>query len=267
MTLMVNLFVVYLISLFTMVKCQSTYPTCGDCYCSTNNNGTSTCPTPTPQTAFSDSVVTLFKLKSALWTYSLNCNPYQDLSCKTTPQQTALDDSDAVCAYLYSGNCPNNNYEMVTYASHAAAVAAGAFVTHVGSCGLCSTAQDLAIYLQTDFTTGGKICATKGLLDVAAGQKCYESLGLTTECARIWNYDGIYDGQTCLKSCISHLTDTNNGPAPECALNPCLQCDEDKAGPIFSAFAARTRRRSGLLSEIIRPCDTIATGVVHDPQC
>jgi len=209
----------------------------------------------------------LFKQKKALWIYSLQCNPYEDPTCTTTPVQTSLDDGDAVCAYLYSGTCPGNSYEMVTYPSHAQAVAAGAFVTHTGSCGLCSTTQDLAIYLDADFTAAGKKCASEGLLHAAAGQRCYEALGLTPECARIWNYDGIYDGQTCMASCISHLTDANNGPAPLCELNPCLQCDEDRAGPVFSAFAARTRRRSGLLSEIIRPCDTIATGIVHDPEC
>ena len=70
-----------------------------------------------------------------------------------------------------------------------------------------------------------------------------------------------------MTSCLTHLNDPNNGPPPTCGLNKCLQCDEDKAGPIFSQYAARTRRRSGLISEIIRPCDTIAKGIVHDPEC
>jgi hypothetical protein len=199
--------------------------------------------------------------------YSLSCNPYSDDSCQTTPAQAALGD-DAVCAYVYSGNCPENSYEMVTFASaEAAAAAKNAFVTHVGACGLCSTTQDLAVYLQTDFTTAGKVCATKALHNAQKGQECYESLGLTPECAKIWNFDGIFDGQTCMTSCVAHLNDPNNGPAPQCTLNACLQCDEDKAGPIFSQFAARTRRRSGLVSEIIRDCSSIAMGIVHDPKC
>ena len=49
-------------------------------------------------------------------------------------------------------------------------------------------------------------------------------------------------------------SDTNNGPPPACALNDCLQCDEDEAGPVFKAVAGRTRRRSGLESAIARPC-------------
>lgn len=46
----------------------------------------------------------------------------------------------------------------------------------------------------TDFTDAGKICATKGLLSEKWGLHCYMALGLTRECAKIWNYDGIYDG-------------------------------------------------------------------------
>ena len=109
------------------------------------------------------------------------------------------------------------------------------------------------------------MCATKGLLDEAAGLACYMDLGLTEECATIWNYDGIYDGQACTKTCLGHLSDPNNGPAPACTLNECLQCDEDKAGPIFSAYGGRTRRRSGLLSEIVRNCSSIARIDVYDP--
>ena len=38
-------------------------------------------------------------------------------------------------------------------------------------------------------------------------------------------------------------------------LNKCLQCDEDKSGPIFKWYAGRTRRNSGIHSEIDRPED------------
>ena len=46
----------------------------------------------------------------------------------------------------------------------------------------------------------------------------------------------------------------NNGPPPECAMNACLQCDEDESGPNFAKFAGRTRRNTGLESAITRPC-------------
>ncbi len=90
-------------------------------------------------------------------------------------------------------------------------------------------------------------------------------LGLTMECAKIWNYDGIYDGKVCGATCAGDVTAPNNGPAPACELNECLECDEEYAGPIFSSFGGRTRRRSGLQSEIIRPCDSVARIFQHVP--
>jgi hypothetical protein len=115
-----------------------------------------------------------------------------------------------------------------------------------------------------DFTTAGKICATKGLFNEQVGLECYMDIGLTQECAKIWNYDGIYDGKACGAVCAQHVSDPNNGPTPGCELNECLQCDEDKAGPLFTSFGGRTRRRSGLLSEIVRNCSSIAT-ITHNP--
>jgi hypothetical protein len=97
------------------------------------------------------------------------------------------------------------------------------------------------ILLAEDFTSSGKICAIKGLFNETEGLECYESLGLTHDCAKIWNYDGIYDGKACALDCLGYVNAPNNGPAPACDLNPCLQCDEEKAGPLFSVYAGRTR--------------------------
>ena len=46
-------------------------------------------------------------------------------------------------------------------------------------------------------------------------------------------------------------------------LNDCLQCDEDRSGPVFKATAGRTRRNSGIRSSIERPAEQVAP-VVHD---
>ena len=119
--------------------------------------------------------------------------------------------------------------------------------------------------LAQDFTQAGKICATKGLFNEQKGLECYMELGLTKECAKIWNYDGIYDGKVCGATCAGDITAPNNGPPPACEINECLQCDEENAGPIFSSFGGRTRRRSGLQSEIIRPCESIARIFHHNP--
>ena len=153
---------------------------------------------------------------------------------------------------------------MITYLSEEEAVSDGSVVSHLGACGLCSTAIDLAVYMAIpDMTHAGKICASKALISTKWGKKCYEDLGFTPPCATIWNYDGIYDGQNCKWICIKQLFADSNGPPPACELNDCLKCDEDMAGPKFKDFAARTRRRSGITSAIARGCDDFAN-IKHD---
>jgi len=56
----------------------------------------------------------------------------------------------------------------------------------------------------------------------------------------------------------------SNGPAPECALNTCLTCNDEASAPTFERFAGRSRRRSGLLSTAARPCSSIPN-IVQDP--
>jgi len=56
----------------------------------------------------------------------------------------------------------------------------------------------------------------------------------------------------------------SNGPAPECALNDCITCNDKVSAPIFEKFAGRSRRRSGLLSTVARPCSSVPN-IVQDP--
>lgn len=272
--------VVFLIVLlcFQLIIAEDSFPTCGDCWCVPGNNGYDSCPySLKPQTSFPDITIDTYKKQGALNFYTIGCNPYMDNNCQTSPAQEYLDVDTAVCAFVYpavevyhatgktGSGLSCSEYYLQSFPSREAAEKAGAVVTHDGSCGLCSTTIDLAIYLTEDFTQSGKVCATKGTLNETDGLLCYQSLGLTLECAKIWNYDGIYDSRACAKDCVGSVTAPNNGPAPACELNPCLECDEEKAGPIFSTFAGRTRRRSGLLSEIVRSCDSIAKNITHDP--
>ncbi|RYH15647.1 hypothetical protein EON65_31420 [archaeon] len=263
-----SIWLILICVLVTSALYDNTYPTCGSCWCVPDNGGLGDCPSPAPNMEFSDAIIKAYQNQQPKAIYSLNCNPYKDRSCITTPAQVMLNMSSAVCAFRYpnaeDGSDSCTNYTMVTYASHEKAENDGAVVTHAGSCGLCSTAQDLSVYLIEDFTAAGKKCATIGLFNEDKGLQCYMDIGLTRECAKIWNYDGIYDGKVCGKTCAQHLNDPNNGPPPACELNVCLQCDEKKAGPNFSSFSGRTRRRSGLLSEIVRTCSSIAN-ITHNP--
>jgi hypothetical protein len=142
-------------------------------------------------------------------------------------------------------------------------------VTHEGACGACSTFQDLSVYLLLpDLADKGIACAFRSLIDFNDGLECYKEIGFSDACSAIWLYNTNMTRSACLTPCLQHASSglPNNGPAPECELVECIQCDEDSAGPIFKKFAARTRRASGLLSQIVRPCSAVPE-VVHVDPC
>jgi hypothetical protein len=62
-----------------------------------------------------------------------------------------IDSDEAVCAFIYNkahdseGFC--QLYSLKTFRNRFEAEVTGAVVTHKGACGLCSTTQDLALYL------------------------------------------------------------------------------------------------------------------------
>ena len=171
-----------------------------------------------------------------------------------------------------SNLCPDapQEYLLISYPNEQAALADGAIITHHGACGACSTTQDLAVYLTTpDLTSASKECIKRSLLNQDEGIKCLqEEIGFTNACARIWMYNGENTGQKCTLPCAAAEIQNyaNNGPAPECALNGCLACDEEQSGDVFEKFAGRTRRRSGVLTTIARPCEDIVM-IDHDYAC
>ena len=134
----------------------------------------------------------------------------------------------------------------------------GATVTHYGPCGLCSSLQDLAVYIRhDDLTTPVRTCGILGLSESDdTNLQCLLDLGFTPACAQIWFYNTAHTRSACFSLCIGALDDPFN--REDGTLNPCLQCDEDVSGPIFKSIAGRTRRNSGLPSAICRPCDGVA---------
>jgi hypothetical protein len=90
--------------------------------------------------------------------------------------------------------------------------------------------------------------------------------GFTEPCASVWIYNSFNTNQNCPQCAVHALQKyPNNDEAPTCYLADCIQCDEDQSGPLFQKFAGRTRRRSGLLSYIVRNCTTIPSLVHRDP--
>ena len=161
-----------------------------------------------------------------------------------------------VCAVTISDSVPGE-YRLDTFAGDAAATAAGAVVTHSGSCGQCSSLADLAVYMKIPDLTGPvRQCGVQGMTGgETVNMDCLKALGFTDPCAQIWYYNTVNTRTLCLSVCASLLSAPYHLPSGE--INDCLQCDEDNSGPIFKAIAGRTRRNSGLPSGICRPCESV----------
>eukprot|EP01062_Namystynia_karyoxenos_P017121 TRINITY_DN1628_c10_g1_i1.p1 TRINITY_DN1628_c10_g1~~TRINITY_DN1628_c10_g1_i1.p1 ORF type:complete len:286 (+),score=97.89 TRINITY_DN1628_c10_g1_i1:74-859(+) len=235
---------------------------CGDCWCVRNVSAGEQCPTWQPHNYSKEEIAAIAApTPTNIWRLDGGCNPYKNASCTTIPP-LAEKTPESVCGVRHAPGC--GTYDLKDFASAAAAAAAGYSVTHNGPCGLCSTMKDLAMYINVeDMTSNGKRCGAESLLSIKLGVKCFEKLGMTPDCALIWAYDAISDALPCGLTCLKDTKQPYNVP-PDCRLNDCLQCDEDKAGPVFKRFAARTRRDSGLISAIQRPCSTVAR-LVHQP--
>eukprot|EP00827_Trimyema_finlayi_P006828 TRINITY_DN852_c0_g1_i4.p2 TRINITY_DN852_c0_g1~~TRINITY_DN852_c0_g1_i4.p2 ORF type:complete len:171 (+),score=57.04 TRINITY_DN852_c0_g1_i4:67-579(+) len=151
----------------------------------------------------------------------------------------------------------NTTYTLATYPSKEACEAEGCIVTHQGKCGSCSTLQDLSVYMGTpDLTTPVRKCGFKGFFSQKQARKCLNSIGFTDNCADIWYYNTVNTKKECAGICMwSWITDEPR--VIDDKLNKCLECDEVKSGPVFKYFSGRTRRNSGIKTDIDRPQDQV----------
>jgi len=260
------------------------YGSCGDCHCI---NGETPCPTDPekiPLTNVDDDWMRQLKNMEAINPYKMKCNPYNTTGaiqtgiCTDPPQdeyQLSLWEV-AVCGITYNmsslddNKCPTE-YTMQTYNSEQEMLDADAEMTHWGACGACSTTKDLAVYLEyPDLTGKGQECSVRALASTFhEGVKCFMEVGYTEPCAEMWMHNVFMTRDSCFDTCFdfTFLGDgQNNGPPPSCKLADCLNCDEKMSGPGFQTVAARSRRRSGLLSKIVRDCDNLLV-VDHKRPC
>lgn len=172
---------------------SSQFGKCGDCYCFPSvNEG---CPLEFQNAdpyIHSMEIIDAFQHLQPVFTYSIDCNPYEEDLCDMIPPSPSNNELEGqVCAFRYHYNNTTNNeknsvcpnfYEMVTFANRTEAIQNGAFVTHEGACGLCSTSQDLAVYMKLpDMTTEGKLCGIQAkIFGMNRGLACFEALGFTT---------------------------------------------------------------------------------------
>ncbi|MCG8670809.1 MAG: hypothetical protein MI867_15470 [Pseudomonadales bacterium] len=139
----------------------------------------------------------------------------------------------------------------------------GYSVTHYLACGACSTLQDLAVYGTLDLTIMAKTCSKRS--SIGAKKSCMQEIGFSESCAEVWAYNGQKTAQTCAIECIKEyglinllLGNEDSPPVNEDGeLNRCLMCDELMSGPGFQYGSGRTRRNSGITSEIERPDEQV----------
>ena len=136
------------------------------------------------------------------------------------------------------------------------------------ACGTCSSTVDLAIYIEEpDLQAKGKECGVLALSNESAAVECYQEVGFTESCAATWLYDTINTRENCLSICLSYLSEPPNLNQTQCPLNDCILCNELISGPYFKRYAGRTRRGSGLLSNIIRNCSELTLDVTPMNPC
>jgi len=204
-----------------------------------------------------------------------------------------------VCAFKYSSDDEGcqlsgapRQYRVKTYKNKGQAEADKAVITHYGRCGVCSTAQNLAVFLHPALDLISADCGQRwigagGIPDIAnlpLVLGCFMNMeastgitgfGLSQDCAMVWTFNSLNTGIACWDSpckdpegndvdrcCEEALTSTPpwapNHP-DTCDINDCLKCDEDNSGPTFKGLSGRTRRLSGIVTPAVkRPCKSIA---------
>jgi hypothetical protein len=272
----------------------STCQTCGGCYCiakdtnkTTNSSATTadTCPTESqPTIAYSSEWIE--QLRTLHWTnpLTLSCDPYTNSSCNTNEYplpivqpgfeyNCVVDFTNKDSETTFTSSSPSTissygSYRTRTFqGSVHKAQQRGLYVTHTGSCGMCSNLNDLSIYIDKSLSLRrlSTICAFAGIVSKKHGINCFQKLvGFTKGCSQIWYYNTVNTRKQC-PQCFYHtfVGTPLQSSAPHCTMNDCLQCDENKSGPYFSKFAGRNRRNSGILTDIVRNCSDIETQINH----
>ncbi|MFO7735537.1 MAG: hypothetical protein R6W70_04895 [bacterium] len=155
-------------------------------------------------------------------------------------------------------NTGKKDYTLHTYNSMEKLEQAGALLTHTGACGHCSSLQSLAVYIKNGDLTGPvRSCASKGIYqNEEKTMECLMDIGFDRICAKVWYYNTKNTRSQCILKCLDGFNSLYHNP--DGTLNECIQCDEEKSGPVFKATSGRTRRNSGLPTALCRPCHTIS---------
>ena len=164
---------------------------------------------------------------------------------------------DSVCAFRLLSD--NYQYLLKTFDSPRSAAYNGYVVTHWGNCGTCSTLQDLSVYTNNhDLTALVRKCSLF-LINKSWTISCLKDFGFSDNCAETWYYNLRNTARKCFFVCAWSWLVNQPYNRKDGSLNSCLACDERESGSIFKKIAGRTRRNSGVESEIKRPSYEIRT--------
>ncbi|GKY96833.1 hypothetical protein MPSEU_000642500 [Mayamaea pseudoterrestris] len=274
-------------------------PVCDSCWCVPDGGTDSgTCPSDTSgiYQSFPDSYPTLYTTfveTSAPITLqtsdgSSDCFPFADAigalsyeestlpQCVLSTAGSSASSDNAVCAYKFasaasdSSDCPNRQYELVTYASiDAVSADANAMMIHSGACGVCSNAQDLAVRMSTldSLQSASITCATQFAFGGTFSSlvSCYETVGFTDQCASLWANFAAANAQLCAGDCAGQTSNLFGDP-PLCELGSCLSCSKDFQAE-FDELAGlyKSPYNAGFNVDIAYPCSSFTRIATLDP--
>jgi hypothetical protein len=102
-----------------------------------------------------------------------------------------------------------------------------------------------------------RLCGIKGFTSKKWSLNCFKKIGFSNQCSEIWYFNTVNTRKKCFFICMYSWFIGEKNVDEKGILNKCLQCDEDNSGPVFKYYSGRTRRNSGIRSEIDRPEDSI----------
>jgi hypothetical protein len=191
------------------------------------------------------------------------------------PQCPKPNSTDGYCAFVFEDDnanfsnysqCVGRRYTMTTFETEDA-VPSTASITHQGRCGVCSSAQDLAVRTSPNIDFA-KLVISCGTTYYTGGSSfvtlvsCFRYAGFTKGCATLWSHWTATNGVLCVSECLGADTKLNGDP-PECALGECMTCAKPFQQDL-NDIAGRTSWKSGFTERLASACSVFYT-VVHDP--
>ena len=214
---------------------------------------------------------------------TLDCQPYEKVAnaipgekyCGNHPDDN--DKEEGYCAFLCAGE--SGMYKLQTLPNLNAVGKGGGkkrkkVLTHHGACGVCSSAQDLAAFVNPliallTIACGQNFDVNDGDLD-GVTQCLVTRLGFTYDCAYLWASNTVNSilaecQPICLETygqcldileqdpeeaskCFGSIPSNVQTSPNTCELNGCICCDNKASGETFNYYSGRTRRNSGILT-------------------